>query len=155
MKRSLVLAVFLTAMAAAQAQSVSDGFRQFVEKLRRGGERVGLVVPGTIGIAVREPYVMNRVDNLPLARQQVVVFVGANCRECFDAVDDVRRYATVPVEVMDVSSSGWARDAFAVTRATGLPATMAGSQILVGRQPIMLRAMIGAAGMESSNPVAN
>jgi len=41
------------------------------------------------------------------------------------------------------------------SRAPGLPATMAGTQILVGRQPTMLQSMVGAAGMGQSNPVAN
>ena len=85
----------------------------------------------------------------------MVVFVGPNCADCAAAVADARSVAAAQVEVLDISGSATAREAFALTRATGLPATMAGTQILVGRQPTMLQSMVGAAGMGQSNPVAN
>ncbi|MBX3585727.1 MAG: hypothetical protein KF796_03700 [Ramlibacter sp.] len=155
-KPLLALVTALGMMAsAAQAGPVEDAFGEFIARLKSAGQRINAVVPGLLGQRVAEPYVMNRVDNLPLARLSVVVFVSSNCPDCLAAVQDARAVTAVNVEVMDVSSSGLAREAFAMTHASGLPATMAGTQILVGRQPTMLASMLGAAGMGPPPPVPN
>lgn len=148
------LALSLTAATAA-AGPIEDSFREFIERLKRAGQSIAVQLPGFLGTQVTQPYVMNRVDTLPLAQLSVVVFVGPNCADCAAAVADARGVAATQVEVLDVSGSATAREAFALTRATGLPATMAGTQILVGRQPTMLQSMVGGAGMGQSNPVAN
>lgn len=144
--RTGAAALLAAATFGAQAGPIEDGFRQFIDGLKRAGQRIAHVMPGYV---VANPYVMNRTDALPLARNSVVVFVGPNCPFCLDAVTDARKYAGVGVEVLDVSSSSVARDAFALTRAPALPATMAGSQILIGRDETLLRNLLGGAGMDN------
>ena len=156
MKYQRLAAAFALSLvtATAAAGPIEDSFRDFIDRLKRAGQSIAAQVPGFLGTRVTQPFVMNRVDTLPLAQLSVVVFVSPNCADCAAAVADARGVAATQVEVMDITSSATAREAFALTRATGLPATMAGTQILVGRQPTMLQSMVGAAGM-GQTPVAN
>lgn len=101
------------------------------------------------GAGYGQPHIVVRRDNLPVGRQTVVVFVAAGCSQCLDAVDDVRRVGAAVVEVMDVTSSGMAADTYRRLGLPGLPATVAGSQILVGRDPSLLLSVLGGAGFQA------
>jgi hypothetical protein len=105
------------------------------------------------GPGLGTPHVLIRRDNLPIARQNVVVFVAAGCPQCFEAVEDVRRQAVAGMEVLDVTSSSMARDAFNMLGSRGLPTTVAGSAMLVGRDPQLLTGVLSGAGLQA--PDAN
>ena len=147
MKRVLIGLALSLGLGVASAGPLEDAFRGFLDQLKRSGERLPVFVPGLVGRPVQKPYIMDRVDRLPLGQRSVVVFVSDRCGSCLQAIEATRGIANVQVEVMDVSSSAVAREAFAQTRAGGLPAIMVKSQILVGFDPNLLQSVLGAAGM--------
>ena len=147
MKRVLLgLAMGLAAWTAS-AGPVEDAFRGFLDGLKRAGQQVQVFVPGLVGRPVRTPYIMDRVDALPLGQRTVVVFVSDRCGSCLQAIEATRGISSVQVEVMDVSSSAVAREAFAHTRAGGFPAVMVKAQIMVGYDAGLLQTLLGRAGM--------
>lgn len=127
--RLAVLPVLFAALAApAAAGSVEDAFRGHLERLRSKGEplRSRADVP-----RVTQPSMAKRVDQLPLGRNEYVVFVVPGCRSCEQAVADLKRRG-MGYEVLDLSRSETAREAFALTKAKGVPAVMAGNYLING-----------------------
>jgi hypothetical protein len=96
------------------------------------------------------PQILNRVDNQAFARDHVVVFVGPNCPQCERAVQDARALANCPVEVMDIGTP-YAAQLYRALRVSGLPVTVAGSQMLVGAERRSTDAVLGGAGMRENN----
>ncbi len=156
---SLVLASALLALPAG-AQGVLERLFGRGQPAAPAATPGGLFIPGFgpifgHGPGLSTPYVLNRVDKLPVGRQTVVVFVASGCRQCLDAVEDARRTSGAGLEVMDVTSSSMAKDAFNALGSRGLPTTVAGTQMLVGRDANLLRGMLGAAGMSAPEPTGN
>jgi hypothetical protein len=105
------------------------------------------------GTYVVRPQVLNRLDQLPFARDHVVVFVGPNCPQCEEQLQFVRTYANTRIEVLDISSPYGAQQ-YAALRVSGLPATVAGTQILLGADQNGTQLVLGGAGMRENNPGA-
>jgi hypothetical protein len=99
---------------------------------------------------VVRPQVLNRVDSQPFARDHVVVFVGPNCPQCEEQLRFVHSYANTRVEVLDITT-GYGADLYAALRVSGLPATVAGSQILLGADQNGTQLVLGGAGMRENN----
>lgn len=102
-----------------------------------------IVLPG---MYTGPAYLYDRIDRTPLAADRVVVFVGPGCRQCEQAVQAARTIASVPVEVLDVSTPFNAQQ-FARLRVNGIPATVAKTQVLVGFAPHLMHKLLGGAGM--------
>jgi hypothetical protein len=114
-----------------------------------------LFIPGfgrifALGAGYGQPHIVVRQDNLPVGRQNIVVFVAAGCEQCMGAVEDARRYAGTNLEVLDVTGNSYAADTYRRLGLPGLPATVAGSQILVGRDPNLVQSVLGGAGMQAA-----
>ncbi|WP_298932518.1 hypothetical protein [uncultured Ramlibacter sp.] len=138
--------LFLLSAAASVQPAAAQGF--WDRLLGRNPQTApgGVVIlPG--GVVNTGAYILDRRDNLPLGRNNVVVFVGSGCPLCLGAVEDVRAGAVAGMEVMDVSAGGMARDAFNMLGLPAVPATVAGSQMLVGRDPLQLHGVLGRAGL--------
>lgn len=151
--RPLLLAALplLGASAGAQGSGPGDpasGGQYFNRALEQ------FSIPGfgrifALGSGYGQPHIVVRRDSLPVGRQGVVVFVAAGCRQCLEAVEDARRYAGTNLEVQDVTGSSLAADTYRRLGLPGLPATVAGSQILVGRDPNLVQSVLGGAGMQA------
>jgi hypothetical protein len=139
--------LFLLAGAASVQPASAQGFwdRLFGRTPQAAGGAV--ILPG--GVVNTGAYVLDRRDNLPVGRNNVVVFVGAGCPLCLGAVEDAKAVSVAGVEVMDVSAGGMARDAFNMLGLPAVPATVAGSQMLVGRDVNLARAVAARAGMDA------
>jgi hypothetical protein len=154
--RWLLLAALPLLGASAWAQGSGPG------DPASGGQAFGraleqIFIPGFgrifgSGAGYGQPHIIVRRDNLPVGRQSIVVFVAAGCRQCLEAVEDVRRHAGTTVEVLDVTGNSMAAGVYRQLGLPGLPATVAGSQILVGRDPNLVQSVLGGAGMQA--PVA-
>lgn len=155
----LLLSLAVLAFPAG-AQGVLDRLFGRGQQAAPGTPPGVLMIPGFgpifgRGPGLGTPHIMNRVDNLPLGRRTVVVFVAAGCRQCLEAVEDARTASGAGLEVLDVTANSMARDAFNAMGPRGLPTTVAGSQMLVGRDPNLLRSVLGAAGMGAPEPTGN
>ena len=104
------------------------------------------------GPTVIAPQILPRTDQLPFARDRVVVFVGPHCPQCEQAVQLAREAANRPVDVLDITSGGYAAEQYAALRVSGVPATVAGSWILLGVDYNGTRNVLSRAGMRENNP---
>ncbi|MDB5898275.1 MAG: hypothetical protein JWP22_855 [Ramlibacter sp.] len=147
MHRPLAFALALAVLLPAQAQyrgpygnAPAPSRQQAVPYIPRGAYVV-------------RPQVLNRLDTHPFGRDHVVVFVGPNCPQCEEQLRFVHSYASTRVEVLDVTS-GYGADLYAVLRVSGLPATVAGSQVLLGADQNGTQQVLGGAGMRENNSSA-
>lgn len=97
-----------------------------------------------------QPRILNRTDKLPIGRDHVVVFVGPNCPQCMQAVQDARAIANRPVEVLDIGTP-YAAQLHAALGVSGVPVTVAGMQVLVGAERRSTDALLGGAGLRENN----
>lgn len=131
---TLALGLAIGLARPASAGPVEDAFAAFIDRLRAQGQAiVEGAMPGgwrDARTAALEP----RVDTLPLGREQYVIFVAPGCLACRDALAalDKRRFK---VEVLDVTRSKTAREAYALAQGQGLPMMLVGGQRLTGWSP--------------------
>jgi len=150
------LASSLAALLASAALVQPAAAQGFWDRLlgRTPQQQPGAVIlPG--GVVNTGAYVLDRRDNLPVARNNVVVFVGGGCPQCPGAVEDAKTVAVAGVEVLDVSAGGMARDTFHALGLNAIPATVAGSQMVVGRDINLARAVAARAGMDARPNTGN
>jgi glutaredoxin len=127
--RLAALSVLLAALAApASAGSVEDAFRGYLDRLKSMGQELRSRVDTR---TVSKPTLTKRVDQLPLGRSEYAVFVSPGCSRCDAAVEDMRRRG-LAFDVLDLSRNDTAREAFALTKAKGVPAVMVGPYLLTG-----------------------
>ncbi len=115
----------------AHAGRIEDGFRAFIDRLRSAGQQVEEFRHRLSFQEVRVPELAPRVETLPLGRQSYAVFVTPGCRACNDAVRFLRSKG-LDHDVLDVSRSVTAREAYTLTRANGFPVVLVGTQRLTG-----------------------
>lgn len=132
MRRALVLAALLGVVALpARAGRIEEAFRGFLERLRAEGRGVDAWRDRLGFREIRVPELAPRVDQLPLGRQDYAVFVTAGCAGCTQAVAFMRQRG-LAMEVLDVTRSATAREAYALTGGQGFPLVLVGKQRLTG-----------------------
>ena len=132
MRPNLLIAALCSLLVLpAQAGRIDDAFRGFIERLRAGGQNVSEFRQSLGFREVRVPELAPRVDRLPLGKQQYAVFVTPGCRGCRAAADYLHAQG-LDYEVLDVSRSVTARQAYTLTERQGFPVVLVGSQRLTG-----------------------
>lgn len=131
--RVLLAAAIALFGAAAQAGSVEDGFKAYLDKLRASGKSVVQSLPGNgLAAEIAKPELTKRVDTLPLGQSRYVLFVANGCRSCASVTDRVRKRTKGSVEVLNISTSTTAREAYILTQAKGVPAMLMGGYVMSG-----------------------
>jgi hypothetical protein len=132
MHRWIIIGMLGLAVAGpVLAGPIEDRFREFIDRLRAQGQTIGESMLGDRWQAVRTPVLERRVDALPLGRGMYAVFVVPGCSDCREAVEHLRKGGRV-VEVLDLSSSKTAREAYKLADGQGLPLLLIGNQKLTG-----------------------
>ena len=115
----------------AQAGRVEDSFRGFIDQLKQRGGAITELRQGLGSLEVVTPVLEPRVDELPLGRGEYALFVAPGCRACNAAVAYLKAKGR-HFEVLDISRSQTAREAYALAQGHGLPLVLVGSQRLTG-----------------------
>jgi glutaredoxin len=132
MRASIVALVLGAALASPVAAGpVEDAFRGFIDQLRGQGRTIAEALVGQRWQQVRTPVLEPRVDELPLGRGLIAVFVAPGCLDCREALEHLQRRGR-KIEVLDLSTSRTAREAYALAEGHGLPLVLIGSQRLTG-----------------------
>lgn len=129
--RGLAAALMVTAALPARPASIEDTFRAHLDRLRAAGRAVR-EAPLALGQReITRPVLHPRVDDLPLGRDQYVVFVAPGCRSCSVAVQQLRDKG-LQLAVLDIARSATAREAFAHVGGQGVPTLLVGNYRLSG-----------------------
>ena len=127
-RSTLALLGLLALPALAQAGGLEDAWRRFLDQ----NPRLAPALPsGSMPAEVAQPSVIKRTDTLPLGKNEYAVFVAPGCRRCSEAVAGLRATGA-KVEVLDVTRSPIARDAWRLTGARGLPTSLVGRYVITG-----------------------
>jgi glutaredoxin len=129
------LGMLVSSLMATQAQAgaIEDKFKAFIDALKARGQTITQGLPALGGVPeVKVATLTLRTDALPLGRKDYVVFVANGCVSCTDIVERLRRKGLPVIEVLNVSTSATAREAFGLTGAKGVPAVLVGKQLLTG-----------------------
>jgi glutaredoxin len=129
--RRWMLALTCLLAASAQAGTIEDLFRQWIDGARAKGKTI-LAVP--LGSGVREitqPVITPREDSLALGEGQVAVFVAPGCRSCPATLERLKKRGW-KIEVLDLGKSVTAREAFQATGAAGVPTVLMGRHMMGG-----------------------
>lgn len=141
--RRCILALTCLLAVPAQAGTIEDLFRQWIDGARAQGKTI-LAVPH--GAAVREitqPVVAPRTDTLALGEGQVAVFVAPGCRSCPATLERLKKRGW-KVEVLDLGKSQTAREAFQATGAQGVPTVLMGRHLMGGYSDKMFDRLVKA-----------
>lgn len=131
-RHALIALMIAMTLPAAQAGAIEDAFRSFIDNLKSRGQPIAEFRLGPFGFSeVRVPELDERVDQLPLGRQHYAVFVTPGCRGCEAAVSFLRS-RNLAYEVLDVSRSTTAREAYALVQGRGFPVVLLGHQRMTG-----------------------
>ncbi len=128
--RLLIAALLSLAAAAAQAGSVEDLFRGLIDKHKASGKTIAALPAGSTK-EITKPALADRADGLKLGRDQIAMFVTPGCRTCTAAADRLRKRG-FEVEILDITRSATARDAFQLSGARGVPTVIYGGRMLGG-----------------------
>jgi glutaredoxin len=136
------LALLLTAALATPvgAATLEERFKAYLDGLKAKGQAMAPL----LGSAneVRQPTLAMRTDSLPMGADQSVVFVSNGCGSCNQVAATLKRRLG-SVEVLNISTSQTAREAFAATGAKGVPAILIGKRLITGYSDALLeRAVI-------------
>ena len=132
--RKLIATVAALAAAVAtpvRAGEIEDAFRAFIDRLRGQGKTILEAAQGRGWPEARSAVLERRVDELPLGHGQNALFVAPGCRSC-DEAQQYFRQRRWKVEVLDLSRSRTAREAYALAQGHGLPLVLIGNQRLTG-----------------------
>lgn len=138
-RSTLALLGLLALPALVQAGGLEDAWRRFLDQNPRLAPAMpsGLTTPD-----VAQPAVIKRTDALPLGKNEYVVFVAPGCRRCSEAVAGLRATGA-NVEVLDVTRSRTAQEAWRITGVRGLPVSLVGRYLIAGwSRPAFEQAMV-------------
>jgi hypothetical protein len=120
------------ATGAAQAGSLEDNFRAFIQRMKNEG-RASFQQWNAPAPVVAQPVLERRTDSLPLGRNQFVLFVTNQCgAACNGLPERIKQKGGGEVIVMNLSTSQTAREAFQLAKAKGVPAVLSGQHVLSG-----------------------
>lgn len=122
--------VLCLAAAAAQAGAIEDLFRGLIDRYKADGKTI-LAPPAGGTREITKPVLSTRADGLQLGRDQIAMFVRPGCRTCTVAVERLKKRG-FDVEILDLSKSATAREAFQLSGAKGVPTVIYGQRMLGG-----------------------
>lgn len=125
---ALLAAVAAALSAPASAGSIEDAFRAYLDKLKERGRQLAMRSDAPL---VQKPSLAKRTDKLPLGRREYAVFVSPGCRQCDQAVQELRSMG-LAFDVLDLSRSDTAREAYPLLKSKGVPAVLVGNYVLSG-----------------------
>lgn len=129
LRLSLALALCLAA-TVARAGSVEDLFRGLIDRHKADGKTI-LALPAGATKEITKPVLAARADGLKLGRDQIAMFVAPGCRTCTVAAERLKKRG-FEVELLDLSKSATAREAFQLIGAKGVPTVVYGQKMLGG-----------------------
>lgn len=133
----LITAILATPVGAA---TLEERFKAYLDGLKAKGQAIAPLLGSTD--EVRQPTLTLRTDNLPMGADQSVVFVSNGCGSCTQVTATLKRRLG-SVEVLNISTSQTAREAYAATGAKGVPAILIGKRLITGYSDALLeRAVI-------------
>jgi len=125
------LCATFTVAPAVQAGSLSDKLQSYIDDWRAKGHDLPAFIAGNVREWRGKPVIDKRKDKMPIGKDQIVVLVADNCRTCDEALRDIHRDAP-EVEVLNVTTSPTARDAYSMVRARGVPAVIVDRAVMSG-----------------------
>ena len=130
---TLLIAVPISACAGP----IEDKFRSFLDGLKKSGQGAVAAANSAVNAAGLAPEAKTsslspRKDTLPLGQDQYVLFVTSGCVSCNGLAEKLKGMGLGTVEVLNLSASATAREAFAATGAIAVPAILIGKRIVVG-----------------------
>lgn len=128
--RLLTTALLSLAAASAQAGAVEDLFRGLIDKHKAGGKTIAALPAGGTK-EITKPALAERADGLKLGRDQIAMFVTPGCRTCTAAAERLKKRG-FEVEILDITKSATAREAFQLSGAKGVPTVIYGGRMLGG-----------------------
>jgi len=128
---ALALCGALVIASSAQAGSLGDQLRGYIENWRAQGKNLPAFVMGSARELSGKAVVDKRKDKLPIGKDQIVLLVADNCRTCDQALHDIHGKAP-EVEVLNISTSPMARDAYSMVRARGVPTVILERAVMSG-----------------------
>jgi hypothetical protein len=131
MRTLAALLVLLSLAAPSQAGSIEDTFRGFIDKLKASGKAVTESSPRGAP-EVKRAQLVKRTDTLPLGEKTSVLFVADGCRSCSAAQASLLKRTDRHLEVLNISRSQTAREAFVLTGAKGVPAVLVEGYVMSG-----------------------
>jgi glutaredoxin len=126
-----VLFALCLAATGAGAGVVEDLFRGLIDKYKAEGKTILSVVPAGGAREITTPVLAERADGLNLGRDQIAMFVTPGCRTCTKAAERLKKRGFA-VEILDLSRSTTAREAFQLSGAKGVPTVIYGQKMLGG-----------------------
>jgi glutaredoxin len=130
-RRALIAALLLAATGLAQAGSIEDLFRGWIDRAKQDRKWAASMPLSAMAHEIARPSIGPRADGLALGRDQYAIFVAPRCRSCTAAVERLRQRG-YNVEVLDLATSQTAREAFELSGAKGVPTVLAGKQMMGG-----------------------
>lgn len=128
--RVLPAIVLCLAAGAAQAGVIEDLFRGLIDRYKADGKTI-LAPPAGGMREITQPVLADRADGLQLGRDQIAMFVRPGCRTCTVAAERLKKRG-YHVEILDLSQSATAREAFQLSGAKGVPTVIYGKRMLGG-----------------------
>jgi glutaredoxin len=128
----LITAVLATPVGAA---TLEERLKAYLDGLKAKGQAVAPLLGSAS--EVRQPTLTMRTDNLPMGADLSVVFVSNGCGSCTQVAATLKRRLG-SVEVLNISTSQTAREAYAATGAKGVPAILIGKRLITGYSDALL-----------------
>jgi glutaredoxin len=129
--RTVVMFCLALGLGAAQAGTVEDLFRKLIDQRKAAGQTLLDRLPTQRVPQVTKPMILPREDGLKLGRDQIAMFTTPGCRAC-DAAAQRLKQRGFKVELLDLSRSATAREAYQLTGAQGAPTVLFGGHMLSG-----------------------
>jgi glutaredoxin len=126
----VLFALCLAAATAARAGAIEDLFRGLIDRYKGEGKTI-LALPAGGAKEITTPVLSARADGLKLGRDQIAMFVAPGCRSCSAAAERLKKRG-FHVEILDLSKSATAREAFQLSGAPGVPTVIYGQKMLGG-----------------------
>lgn len=141
--RRWIVAMSCLLAAQAQAGTVEDLFRQWIDGARAQGKTILAAPPGAAVREITQPVIAPRTDTLALGEGRIAVFVTPGCRSCPATLERLRKRGW-KVEVLDLGQSLTAREAFQATGAQGVPTVLMGRHLMGGYSDKMFDRLVKA-----------
>jgi glutaredoxin len=129
--RTIVILSLALGLGTAQAGVVEDLFRKLIDQRKAAGQTLQDRLPSNRVPQITQPMILPREDGLKLGREQIAMFTTPGCRAC-DAAAKRLAQRGFKVELLDLSRSATAREAFQLTGAKGAPTVLFGGHMLSG-----------------------
>lgn len=129
--RRWIVAMSWAVAGLAQAGTIEDMFRNWIDGARAKGKTIAAAPLGGVTREITQPIITPRDDGLTLGESQIAVFVAPGCRSCGPTLERLKKRGW-KVEVLDLGKSVTAREAFQASGAQGVPSVLMGRHMMGG-----------------------